>query len=145
MFPSRKTPMPLSSARPVRRAAAAVALPLLLSLAAPTVHAEIIDLRFDPQGRFEREVQVAPGKFVELCGALPAGAKVQWRYEAAAPLDFNIHYHVGKEVKFPAKAAAQPTAEGVLEADSAQDFCWMWTNKDKERPVRLQTRLQRSG
>lgn len=122
-----------------------IALFVAVGVVSSHARAEIIALRFDPQGRFEREVQVAPGKFVELCGALPAGAKVQWRYEAAAPLDFNIHYHVGKEVKFPAKAAAQPTAEGVLEADSAQDFCWMWTNKDKERPVRLQTRLQQSG
>ena len=118
---------------------------LVLSLCALAARAEIIDLQFDAQGRFEREVSVAPGKFVELCGKLPGGAKVQWRYEGGAPLDFNIHYHVGKDVKFPAKAAAQATGHGVLDADSTQDYCWMWTNKDKGgAPVALKLALARS-
>jgi hypothetical protein len=30
---------------------------------------------------------------------------VRWNFTAAAPVDFNIHYHVGKEAVFPVKQA----------------------------------------
>ena len=40
------------------------------------------------------------GKFVEICGKLPSGARVGWSFEAQEALDFNIHYHVGDKVEF---------------------------------------------
>ena len=43
---------------------------------------------------------------------LPKGAKVAWSFEAAAPLDFNIHYHEGKKVRFPAEKS-QVTKVGL--------------------------------
>ena len=49
-------------------------------------------------GRFERSVIVAPGKFTEVCGKLPAGLIVAWNFEATVPLDFNVHHHFGSAV-----------------------------------------------
>jgi hypothetical protein len=79
--------------------------------------------------RYEKTHTVAPGKFAELCTRLDAGAGVQWAFAADAPLDFNIHYHVGNRIEYPAKADGSRRESGTLIAASPQDYCWMWTNR----------------
>jgi hypothetical protein len=86
-------------------------------------------IEWDSTGQFTRELAIPPGKFVEACEKLPKGAKVAWSFEALAPLDFNIHYHEGKEVRFPAKKGQVTKDEGTLATTLEQDYCWMWTNK----------------
>jgi hypothetical protein len=91
--------------------------------------ADIIDIRWSAEGRFEHQTTVAPTKFVELCGKLPAGQRVHWEFAAGVPLDFNVHYHVGKEVVYPSKLKAVASAQDTLLTRLDQDYCWMWTNK----------------
>jgi hypothetical protein len=74
-------------------------------------------------------VAVPPGKFAELCGKLAVGAKVQRQFDAPAPLNFNIHFHEGKDVRFPARQDGVKRLQGVLEVASPQGQCWTWTNK----------------
>lgn len=107
------------------RVAAAAALGLGLAVA----HAEVIDLTWTPDGRFERDLRIAPGKFAELCGPLQPGQSVRWSFEADRPLNFNIHYHVGQDVHYPAKQDRVERARGELAVDARQDHCWMWVNK----------------
>ena len=105
------------------------ALVLLLVSIATNVQADLIEVVWTADGRFERSVGVAPGKFAEVCDKLSAGAKVRWDFEASVPLDFNVHYHVGKEVVFPSKLAAVSTAKDTLDAVIDQHYCWKWSNK----------------
>jgi hypothetical protein len=108
------------------------ALAVSLLLAAPAFDAaaaELLPLKWSADGRFAAEVKVAAGKFVEACGKLPARTRVRWRFEAGVPMDFNIHFHEGEEVRFPARQEGVAKADGTLDAPSAQDYCWMWTNK----------------
>ena len=102
---------------------------LLGSVAFDAAAAELLPLEWSAEGRFATELKVAAGKFVEACGKLPAKARVRWRFEAGAPMDFNIHFHEGKAVRFPARQEGVAEANGTLDAPSAQDYCWMWTNK----------------
>lgn len=104
--------------------------------------ADAVDIVWDTAGRFERTLNVAPGKPIEVCGKLPARTKVRWDYRAAVPLDFNVHYHVGKTVVFPAKRAAATAAQGRFDTKIEQDYCWMWTNRSIE-PAALSLKLQR--
>jgi hypothetical protein len=106
-------------------ALAAAALLVLAQLSA----AEMVPVQWDAAGRFGRELPVPPGKFVEVCEKLPEGDSVGWSFEAGGPLDFNIHFHEGKEVRFPARKAQVARGEGRLTAARKQDYCWMWTNK----------------
>lgn len=92
-------------------------------------HADVINIEWGADGHFAKEVTVAPGKFAEVCGKLPAKATVPWSFEADVRLDFNVHFHEGKKVVFPAKLDGSTQANGVLNAAVAQDFCWMWSNK----------------
>ncbi|HEY6134597.1 MAG TPA: hypothetical protein VIW70_11510 [Rubrivivax sp.] len=118
------------------------ALALALAAAVTGARAEIVDIRWDTSGRFERSLGVVPGKFAEVCGKLPAGINVAWSFEASAPLDFNLHYHVGKDVVYPAKLGAVAIAKDTLATKIDQDYCWMWSNKSTT-PATLQLRLQR--
>lgn len=92
-------------------------------------HAEVVDIRWSDTGLFEHKGPVAAGKFVELCGKLPAGLAVRWDFEADLPVDFNVHYQVGKDVVFPNKLSAVASAKSTLVTMIEQDYCWMWTNK----------------
>jgi hypothetical protein len=106
-----------------------VLLPVLLGLAATAVRAEVVDIAWGEQGRFERRLTVAPGKFAEVCGKLARDDSVAWRFEAGGSLNFNVHYHVGEKVHYPERREALAGASGRLQVELDQDYCWMWTNK----------------
>ena len=126
----------------IRGGLPAHALVLALVAIAYDASADVIEVVWTASGQFERSVSVVPGKFAEVCDKLPAAAKVRWDFEASAPLDFNVHYHVGKEVVFPSKLAAVSTAKGTLDAKIEQDYCWLWSNKSAA-PATVMVKLQR--
>ena len=99
---------------------------LVLSAAS---HAEIIDVKWDTANKFERTHAIAQGKFVEICENLSKDAVVTWQFKASTPLNFNIHFHQGKDVSFPEKQDGVSERQGTLVAPSKEDYCWMWTNK----------------
>lgn len=117
-------------------------LAMLLLAGSTLPRAEVIDLAWTPSGSFERRLVIAPGKFAELCGPLAKGQSVAWSFEAGAALDFNIHFHQGKDVVYPARASGVARSEGTLVADPAHDYCWMWTNKSASA-VALAVQLRR--
>jgi hypothetical protein len=102
----------------------------------------IVDIAWPPDGRFAHKAQIAAGKFVEVCGKLAVGEGVRWSFTTAAPVDFNIHYHVGKEAVFPARQTQVSSGRDTLNVAVAQDYCWMWTNKGSA-PVSLVVDLAR--
>ena len=125
-----------------RHPAATSAIVLALAATGTDLSADIVDIAWDGNGRFERSVSVAPAKFAEVCGKLPAGLKVRWSFDANTPLDFNVHYHVGKEAVFPSKMAAVASAKDTLDTKIDQDYCWMWSNKSSA-PATIMVKLQR--
>jgi hypothetical protein len=114
----------------------------LLLAAAPSAPAEVVDIHWSADGRFSHRGSVAAGKMIEVCGKLPAGTKVRWDFHAEMPVDFNVHYHIGKEVVFPAKLSAATTGSDTLETKVQQDYCWMWSNASTA-PVPLTVELSR--
>ena len=115
---------------------------MLMFVAAPAAGADVVDIKWSGDGKFAHGGTIAAGKFVEVCGNLPAGLKINWEYDASVPLDFNVHYHVGKEVVYPAQLAAVAKAGDVLATTSGQEYCWMWTNKSAAA-AKFSVRLQR--
>jgi len=114
----------------------------LLASTAPMAHAELVEIAWSSGGTFTQHKRVAAGKFFEVCGKLPAGLKVQWSFEASGPTDFNIHYHVGKEVVFPTKMPQVAGGQNTLSVKVEQDYCWMWSNKTAV-PAMLKATFQR--
>ena len=118
------------------------ALVMLALSSAAFASSHIVDITWSSDGRFAHKTQIAAGKFVEACGKLAVGEVVRWNFKAAAPVDFNIHYHVGKDAVFPAKQAQVSSGRDTLKVTVAQDYCWMWTNKGSA-PVSLTVDLAR--
>jgi hypothetical protein len=69
------------------------------------------------------------GKIHEECLHLDKGRKRAYEWKADTAVDFNIHYHEGKEVFYPVKKERQRLGKGTFRAKVAQDYCWMWTAK----------------
>jgi hypothetical protein len=118
---------------------AAFGLALGVSAAAQAAN-HIVDLKWQ-DGTFSHETTIAAGKFFEVCGALPRGARVDWQFAAAAPMDFNIHYHLASETVYLVKQAAVSTLQSRFEAPRPETYCWMWTNLSASS-VKLTVRLQ---
>ena len=112
-----------------------------LALAAPLAPAQAVDIDWGG-GAYQRRREVPAGKFAEVCGKVEPGRKVSGQYEAAAPLDFNVHYHEGRKVHYPVKHEGVQRAQGQLEAAGPQDYCWMWTNRG-QAAVRVDVQLSR--
>jgi hypothetical protein len=102
----------------------------------------IVEIAWNRDGAFSHGVSVEPGKFVEVCGKLAPGDSIRWEFAASGPVDFNLHYHVGKEVEFPAKQAHVVSGQDTLRVAVREDYCWMWSNKSSNR-ARIDVRLQR--
>ena len=79
--------------------------------------------------------KLEPGKIHEECARLEAGEKRTWHWKANAPVDFNIHYHVGPEVFYPVKRDSMRGDGGTFTAKTGQDYCWMWSARDKAATI----------
>ncbi|MCW5631946.1 MAG: hypothetical protein KIT17_01285 [Rubrivivax sp.] len=127
----------------MRKAVVALAAAAAAALGAPARAAgHIVEINWGPDGRFAHSAEVDAGKFVEVCGELDLGATIRWEFEASAPVDFNIHYHVGKAAEFPAKQAQVSAGQDTLRVAVQEHYCWMWSNKSSGR-VRVDVRLLR--
>ena len=129
---------------PISKRSLAIRAPIvLLSLMfAASSAAELIDVEWGASGTFARAFAVPPAKFTEVCGALEPGESVRWSFASDRPLDFNVHYHVGKEVRYPAKQDAVAASHGRLDVSERQTYCWMWSNRGASE-ARLQLTFAR--
>lgn len=117
---------------------------LLLTVLMPVAaSAEIVEIKW-ADGVFTHKASIAPKKFLEVCGKQKKGETVNWTFSGTAPTDFNIHYHVGKDVSYPENRKGVASAEGSLVAPLDQDFCWMWTNRAAQ-PLDLELKLKQAN
>ena len=105
---------------------------LLVTLALPAIaHAQLVDIKWTG-GTFSHKASIAPKKFLEVCGTLKMAEAVAWQFKGSAPTDFNIHYHVGKDVTYPEKRKDVASADGSFAVPQDQDYCWMWSNQTSQ-------------
>ncbi|HSW82405.1 MAG TPA: hypothetical protein VLH12_02970 [Usitatibacter sp.] len=107
---------------------------LLLCLAAPAFAAD------PPAADKPFSATLAPKAMHEECMKLQSGEKRNYYWKADNAVDFNIHYHDGPEVFYPVKRDGMRGDGGSFAAKIGQDYCWMWTARDK--PVKLEGRIE---
>jgi hypothetical protein len=90
-------------------------------------------------GRFAIEVRDKGA--TERCLKLAAGQSIRYRFSATNPVDFNIHYHFGDEVRQPIERKAIHALDGVFRAESTQDYCLMWERREAGG-VRINGRIE---
>lgn len=80
---------------------------------------------------------VAAGQIDEICFEAKAGQAIHWRFNADAPVAFNLHHHVGQKVVMPVDLKDVRGHEGRHVAEVANHWCLMWT-APKNAPARIQ-------
>ena len=98
----------------------------LLAIAAVALAAQASD---GPEKR-AFSFALEPTKVHEECLRMEAGEKRRFHWKADGPVDFNVHYHEGRDVFYPVKRDGMRGDGGTFTAKIAQDYCWMWTAKN---------------
>jgi len=78
------------------------------------------------EGEGAYSIRVKGRGFDERCVRLDAGESIRYRFSADVPVDFNIHFHRGKEVFYPVEARASRAADASFTAPHADTYCLMW-------------------
>jgi hypothetical protein len=78
------------------------------------------------------KVDLEPGAMHEECLHVDQGEKRSYSWKSDVAVDFNIHYHHEPEVFYPVKRSAMRGDGGTFAAKSGEDYCWMWTARDKK-------------
>lgn len=74
-------------------------------------------------------VTLAPFEFRELCFELAKRERIQYGFQAAHPVEFDIHYHDGFAIRYPFKLTGRSVRAGRFVADEDRSYCLMWFNR----------------
>jgi hypothetical protein len=66
---------------------------------------------------------IRPRQIAEECFKLPAGETIGYTFESTSPVDFNIHYHRGKDVEYPVRGDQLRQADDRFTAPVSEEFC----------------------
>lgn len=75
-------------------------------------------------------LSLAAGKAHEVCITLTPQESLHYTFTGSAALDFNIHYHVDKQVHYPMRKNVKSVVTGVFTPTSRRHYCLMWKNKN---------------
>ena len=76
-----------------------------------------------------KPVVLKPGKPHEKCMVMDAGQKLEYRFEATAKINFNLHYDKGDAMYYPVKLDRTLGESGIYETKSREKYCLVWENR----------------
>ena len=87
-------------------------------------------------------VTLPPGKAYEKCINLQKTKHLHYAFEARAPLEFNMHYHLEGNTFYPVPSGMYQEMESSFTPEQdAGYYCLMWANP-AEKPVWLNLRYK---
>ena len=84
-----------------------------------------------------------PFQIHEECVRLSPGDRLEYSFDAQAPLSFKIHYHEGAVLVIPLSRDKVTSDRGQFEPSVARDYCLMWEAGPQGTPVDYRVRLIR--
>lgn len=81
------------------------------------------------QAQTAKPVTLKPGKIFEKCMTLTPPQKIEYRFESAAKINFNLRYYKGEQAYYPVKLDRTNGESGLYEAKAKEVYCLMWENK----------------
>jgi len=76
---------------------------------------------------------LAAFEFREFCLEIKAKDQVQVDFQSDRPIEFNIHYHDGIQIRSPVQESAVTVHSETFVAESDRYYCLMWTNQSIAR------------
>jgi hypothetical protein len=81
-----------------------------------------------PPAESTRSVKLPANEFQEECMQLAAGQRLGYSFHAAAPLDFNLHYHRDGKILYPVLKNGIAKVAGSFTSPRNDGYCLMWRN-----------------
>ena len=121
--------------RPMKSLLAILAIAPVLALAADPPKKPEMSTKVDaaPAKTFTWQpfgTVLEPKKDFEVCTRMEKGETRRYNWQSDNAVDFNIHFHRGKDVVYPVKRTAMRGDGGSFTAKEADEYCWMWTAKN---------------
>ena len=83
------------------------------------------------------DIILKPSGSSEECFALKKGQILVYKFKAAKPVDFNIHYHGNDQVHYPVSDSAITADDGIIDpathhyyTEDQEYYCLMWENPE---------------
>lgn len=122
-----------------RRTTSIVLLLLLLPLLACAAQPALVPGKL----REVRAHSLPPYQIHEECVKLVPGDRLEYSFDAQAPLNFNIHYHEGLVLVMPLSRERVTSDSGDFRPNLAQEYCLMWEAGPQGTPLDFRVRLIR--
>lgn len=91
-----------------------------------------------------REYPMPPYEVHEECVSMNRGDEIAWRFSAAAPLRFSIHYRDGKALVMPVVRNRTAAESGAFVALVKQHYCLTWEAGAQGTPLDYTVELRRA-
>jgi hypothetical protein len=88
---------------------------------------------------------IAPYEIHQECAQLDAGDRLDFRFEAKAPVAFHLYYNEGLAFISPVSREDVTEFAGVFQANSARRYCLQWEAGQQGALIDYRVRLLRSG
>jgi hypothetical protein len=118
-----------------RRTAAVLAL-LAAGCAAPTVAPDV--------PKAARELAIAPYEIHEECADMAVGDRLDYWFEAQAPVVFHLYYQEGLAFVSPVSRDGTQAFGGVFVATAARRYCLQWEAGQRGALIDYSVRLLRA-
>ncbi len=92
-----------------------------------------------------REFAIAPYEIHEECADMAAGDRLDYRFEAQAPVSFHLYYREGLAFVSPVSRDGVQEFGGVFVAKTGRRYCLQWEAGQRGALIDYRLRLQREG
>jgi opacity protein-like surface antigen len=89
------------------------------------------------------DIAIAPYEIFETCATLATGDRIDYRFEAKAPVAFEIYYKEGITFVAPVSRSDVMESGGIYRATLDQRYCLRWEAGQQGALVDYRVRLQR--
>ena len=79
-----------------------------------------------------KSVNLPANEFHEECMQLAVGQRLSYSFSAAAPLEFNLHYHRDGKILYPVRKQRVAKLAGTYTSPRSDGYCLMWRNRGKD-------------
>jgi hypothetical protein len=115
------------------------------ALAALAMTACASDTLVGDEPRALQDVAIAPFEFHEECAPLHAGDRIDYRFEAKAPVDFEIYYQDGLAHVAPVSRAGTTADSGIFPVPAPRRYCLRWEAGQRGALLDLRVRVLRAA
>ena len=81
-----------------------------------------------PPADSSKSIKLPAKEFHEECMQLAAGQRLGYSFHAAAPLEFNLHYHRDGKILYPVRKQGVASFAGSYTSPRSDGYCLMWRN-----------------